>query len=120
LGFRPDGLIRSRPDPKQAWKLPVKDWIRELHSERFGCVLGEKPGPSLQPTPPIDDEEATRRYWEELYWEDYWERNRNEQPARHRPVLVPSAPATAPADDYWRDKTRDKIMDEIKDEDIPF
>jgi hypothetical protein len=24
LGFGPDALIRSRPDPKQRWKLPVK------------------------------------------------------------------------------------------------
>ena len=76
LGFRPDGLIRSRPDPQQTWKLPVKDWIRDLYSERFGCVLGQKPKPAPQPTPPVDDEEAARRYEEELYWEDYWDRNR--------------------------------------------
>jgi hypothetical protein len=43
LGFGPDSLIRARPDPKQRWKLPVKDWIHELHFKRFGHVIGEKP-----------------------------------------------------------------------------
>jgi hypothetical protein len=36
--FTAGGFIRSRPHPKQTWKLPVKDWIRELHSECFGCI----------------------------------------------------------------------------------
>ncbi len=75
LGFRPDGLIRSRPDPKQRWKLPVKDWIRELHSKRFGCVLRQNPKPAPQSAAPVFDEEAGRRFEEELYWEDYWDRN---------------------------------------------
>jgi hypothetical protein len=43
LGFGPDSLIRARPDPKQRWKLPVKDWIHELHFKRFGHAIGEKP-----------------------------------------------------------------------------
>jgi len=115
LGFGPDGLIRSRPDPKQKWKLPVKDWIRELHSERFGCVLAEKPEPAPGLTTPVDDEEAARRYEEELYWEDYWERNRDYQPAKTptrqaRPAS--SAPGTVTRDDSW--------IDEIMDEDVPF
>jgi hypothetical protein len=42
LGFRPDALVRARPDPKQKWKLPVKEWISELHFKRFGFVVGEK------------------------------------------------------------------------------
>ena len=46
LGFQPDAMVRARPDPKQKWKLPVKDWIRELHFERFGFCLGEKPEPA--------------------------------------------------------------------------
>jgi len=36
LGFSPRSLIKNRPSPSQAWKLPVKDWIRELHEKRFG------------------------------------------------------------------------------------
>jgi hypothetical protein len=47
LGFGPDSLIRARPDPKQKWKLPVKEWIHELHFKRFGQVIGERP-----PEPP--------------------------------------------------------------------
>jgi hypothetical protein len=45
LGFSPATLIRARPDPKQRWKLPVREWIHELHLKRFGSVEGEKPAP---------------------------------------------------------------------------
>jgi hypothetical protein len=31
LGFGPDALIHAVPSPQQRWKLPVKDWIHELH-----------------------------------------------------------------------------------------
>jgi hypothetical protein len=74
LGFGPDALIRARPGPQQKWKLPVKEWIHELYRERFGHVPGEKP---LAP-PPIQAEpgpEEMRRFEEELYQEDYWDRN---------------------------------------------
>jgi hypothetical protein len=74
LGFRPDTLIRAIPDPKQKWKLPVKSWIRDLHRERFGVVLGEKPV-DLTPEEFESDEEAARIYGEQVYWEEYWERN---------------------------------------------
>ena len=43
LGFKPEGLLKARPSPKDRWKLPVKDWIRSLYLEKFGEVLGEKP-----------------------------------------------------------------------------
>jgi hypothetical protein len=36
LGFSPQSLIKNLPSPRQAWKLSVKDWIRELHEKRFG------------------------------------------------------------------------------------
>ena len=36
LGFSPQSLIKNLPSPRQAWKLSVKDWIRELHETRFG------------------------------------------------------------------------------------
>ncbi len=76
LGFRPDSLIRNRPDTKQKWKLPVKYWIRELHLERFGYVLGENSSPhTVQPPPMEYGEEEIRIYDEELYWEEHWERN---------------------------------------------
>jgi hypothetical protein len=52
LGFGPDALVRARPGPRQKWKLPVKYWIHELHFKRFGYVLGEKPLPAPQRSPP--------------------------------------------------------------------
>src|ERR1700734_616229 len=73
LGFWPDSLIRARPDPKQKWKLPVKYWIHELYFKRFGLILGEQPLPAALPIAVADDEEAARRYGEELYMEDYWD-----------------------------------------------
>jgi hypothetical protein len=77
LGFGPDILIRSRPDAKQKWKLPVRDWIRELHRERFGHVVGGKPRlPESKPEEEaVYDEELARLYEERLYWEDYSDRN---------------------------------------------
>jgi hypothetical protein len=79
LGFHPDSLVRARPDPKQRWKLPVKDWIHELYWKRFGFVLGEK---AVTPAPVSMelDEDAARRFGEELYWEDYRDRNREDEP----------------------------------------
>jgi hypothetical protein len=76
LGFRPEGLIRNRPDTKQKWKLPVKSWIRELHLERFGYVLGENSSlPTVQALPIKYSEEEARIYGEERYREEYCERN---------------------------------------------
>jgi len=130
LGLGPDGLIRSRPDPKQRWKLPVKDWIRELHFKRFGFVLGQEPEPKPQPIALVYDEEAARRFEEELYWEDYHERNRDDQPAKRRPAPAKSTPAaSAPAaskppattaKDSWIDEIMEGAMDEITDKDVPF
>jgi hypothetical protein len=75
LGFRPDTLVRSIPDPKQKWKLPVKEWVRELYYERFGHVLGEKPLPSAVVLQGEIGPEEMRQIEEQFYWEDYWERN---------------------------------------------
>jgi len=75
LGFTPGSLIRARPDPKQKWKLPVKYWVHELHFKRFGHVIGEKLPSATKPATLESDEEAARRYGEELYWEEYYERN---------------------------------------------
>src|SRR5258707_13101573 len=76
LGFGPDSLIRGRPDPKQKWKLPVKDWIRELYRGRFGHVVGDcTPLPEPKPEEPVYDAEAARLYEERLCWDDYFDRN---------------------------------------------
>lgn len=69
LGFQPDALVRGRCNPNQ------KEWIRELHRERFGYVRCEK---QLQASVPFDEvlgPVEMRQFEEELYWEDYWDRN---------------------------------------------
>jgi hypothetical protein len=78
LGFRPNALIRARPGPKDKWKLPVNEWVRELYRSRFGHLLGEKPLPESVPVEVELDREAMRRFEEELYWEDYAERNQDD------------------------------------------
>ena len=34
LGLNPRSLIKNIPSPSQQWKLPVKQWIRELYEKR--------------------------------------------------------------------------------------
>ena len=45
LGLSPKTLMKNNPSPTQRWKLPVKQWIRELHGKRFGAKPGPPPGP---------------------------------------------------------------------------
>ena len=78
LGFRPDSLIRARPDPKNKWKLPVNQWVRERYRARFGCVLGSKPLPAPMPLEVELDQEAISQFEEELFCEDYWARNEDQ------------------------------------------
>jgi hypothetical protein len=114
LGFQPDALLRARPDPKQKkWKLSVKDWIHELHLMRFGYVLGEKPhsAPQATTTTPEEAAEAARLYGEEVYWEDYWERNQETLPRLRQ--LEPSGEPIDPT-------THALDIDPITDDDVPF
>ncbi len=117
LGFGPDALIRARPDPKQKWKLPVKYWIRELHFKRFGHVLGEKPLESVPAAPLAKleyDEEAARIFEEQLYWEDYQDRNRDDRSGKQPPGRpAPPAATTVTAEEFW-------VVEGITDEDVPF
>jgi hypothetical protein len=82
LGFLPDALIRARRGPKHKWKLPVNEWVRELYRKRFGHVLGQKPLPAPVPVEVELDQEAMRRFEEQLYWEDYWARNEDDTAQR--------------------------------------
>ena len=103
LGFNPDSLIRSRPDPKQKWKLPVKYWIRELHLKRFGNILGEK----LEPAPPATDE----------YVEEHWEPIHDTPPPKRSPTKAGpynSAQACGAGDERWL------VEDIDNDRDLPF
>ena len=95
LGFRPDALIRARPGPKHKWKLPVNEWVRELYRERFGYVLGKKPLTAPVPVEVELDQEAMRRFEEQLYWEDYWARNEDQTRAAKRKDSQ-AKPAKAP------------------------
>jgi len=56
LGLGPDSLVRARPDPRQRWKLPVKEWICELHFKRFGSLLY----PQTEPASTAEPESKTR------------------------------------------------------------
>ncbi|WP_113928758.1 hypothetical protein [Bacillus sp. P14.5] len=39
LGMTPKSLTKNIPSPKQHWKAPVKEWVRELYQKKFGKVL---------------------------------------------------------------------------------
>lgn len=36
LGLNPRKLIKNIPSPKERWKAPVRDWVRELYRKRHG------------------------------------------------------------------------------------
>jgi hypothetical protein len=98
LGFWPDALIHAIPDPKQKWKLPVKYWVHELHWKKFGHVLGEKEFVYEPPKPltPEEQAEENRRFEEEMYWEDYHERNAEEPKSKRNDVASKPAPLPSP------------------------
>ena len=47
LGMAPHSLIKNIPSRSQPWKAPVKEWIRDLHQQKFGSkTLAVFPNPS--------------------------------------------------------------------------
>lgn len=34
MRLNPKSLIKNIPNPKEQWKLPVKDWIHEMYEDR--------------------------------------------------------------------------------------
>ncbi|TNJ62660.1 hypothetical protein FE784_29470 [Paenibacillus hemerocallicola] len=36
LGMTPKSLTKNIPSPSEQWKAPVREWIRDLHAEKFG------------------------------------------------------------------------------------
>jgi hypothetical protein len=34
MGLNPRSLIKNIPSRQQAWKLPVKEWLREMYEDR--------------------------------------------------------------------------------------
>jgi hypothetical protein len=35
LGFKPHSLLKNIPSPRQPWKAPVAEWIRDLYEKRL-------------------------------------------------------------------------------------
>jgi hypothetical protein len=116
LGFRPESLIRSRPDPKQKWKLPVKLWIRDLHLQKFGYIKGED---LLKATDaPEFTAEEVRTLEEQMYWEDYWSRN-DEDPPKHRKQAA-SMRQGQPRSTLCGPSEPEKEPVILTDDDVPF
>ena len=36
LGIAPKSLIKNIPHRNEAWKAPVKEWVRDLYRKKFG------------------------------------------------------------------------------------
>jgi hypothetical protein len=51
LGLSPKTLMKNQPSPSQQWKLPVKLWICELHTKRFGSRAPTVNRPAQQSAP---------------------------------------------------------------------
>lgn len=60
LGLSPKTLMKNQPSPSQQWKLPVKLWIRELHTKRFGSgtETANRPAQTTRPLRPADRDDV--------------------------------------------------------------
>jgi len=81
----------------------VKLWIRDLHFQRFGTIVGEAPMTLPKAASVVEyDEEAACIFGEQQCWEDYYERNAAPTPRKKRavsepaPLLKPIPPADDP------------------------
>jgi hypothetical protein len=51
LGPSPRSLIKNVPSPKQQWKAPVEDWVRQIYEKRHGARSRRGPvSPSTAPS----------------------------------------------------------------------
>lgn len=55
LGLSPRSLIKNIPSPKQQWKAPVEDWVRQIYEKRHGATSRR------QPTNPAADRQPESR-----------------------------------------------------------
>jgi hypothetical protein len=55
LGIGPRSLIKNIPSPSQRWKLPVKEWVRNLYSKKFGRRRSQPDATKTSPPPLRDD-----------------------------------------------------------------
>lgn len=42
LGLNPRSLIKNIPNPKQKWKIPVREWIEQMYAKRFNLTSPRK------------------------------------------------------------------------------
>ena len=91
----------------------MKLWVRELYLERFGHVLGEELPPAPYPAGVEDQEEAARIFGEQLYWEDYWDRNADAQGPKSRSRKPGQPVVNTPALEF-------RNPAETSDDDVPF
>lgn len=56
LGLSPRSLIKNIPSPKQQWKAPVEDWVRQIHEKRHGAT--SRRGLNSTSTAPSETERA--------------------------------------------------------------
>lgn len=54
LGFKPKTLLKNIPSPKEQWKAPVKQWIRDLYYEKYGTLINTAGGKDKPNT--LDDD----------------------------------------------------------------
>lgn len=54
LGLNPRTLVKNIPNPKQRWKVPVCDWVRELYLHKHGPL----PKPVSSPAPAAEHGEV--------------------------------------------------------------
>ena len=52
MGFKPKSLVKNIPSKSQQWKLPVKQWIRELYLKKQEKAAKKKRRKEQASTPP--------------------------------------------------------------------
>ena len=51
LSLSPRSFIKNIPSPRQQWKAPVEDWVRDIYRQRYGARArhGARSGASAPP-----------------------------------------------------------------------
>ena len=115
LGMSPKTLLRSRPSPQQRWKLPVKDWIQELHFKKFGQILGEPRNPLHAALPVKMKSDAAGG----PFWEEYRSLNEREEEAQpvveHKPYTPVRVQFSPP---LWT-REQSEWLSSFVDDDVP-
>jgi len=57
LGLNPRSLMKNIPSPKQQWKAPVEEWVRDIYQRRHST----KPRAGQATSRPDDDDGPSAR-----------------------------------------------------------